>query len=492
MPHQEEFLKWERRLASVYRFNPYSYDGFQREKRKIERELDAYVPELTHMLVEERLEIAGRWLERFSTGGVRYPAVWQSFFLCLARFVLDPHLEDFALYPEKIPKIWGRLEQLGQQFRVQESRELLGIAERVREAKKALKRIKGNSVRMRQLKAQTWYACFGSDLMRLLVYGGVLKDLNVLILGPTGSGKELVAQVLLAASEGVWDLKSKFGMEWKTHRTEALNLAEFPKELMAAQIVGYKKGAFTGANRDFNGVLARCNQGSVFLDEIGELSAEGQVILLRALETGLVRALGAETPMPADCRVIAATHRDLENAENCPDFRRDLFYRLAGATIMVPALIEHPEDIGPIAYSFLDEWGIRGLASIHLEDPIEQISSWLESPEVQNHNWPGNIRELKRTLAQCLVGLENRGLQNRATHLAKQDKAMYHSDGPVAPNGAVPSQLVEGTWTLQEVKEWYIHHVLDINDGRQKETAERLDIHRTTIYHTVKKRMVES
>jgi two-component system response regulator GlrR len=287
----------------------------------------------------------------------------------------------------------------------------------------------------------------------------------------------------------MWVETKQDGLQWQPHRTEALNLAEFPRELMSAQIVGFKRGSYTGAVQDFQGVLSRCHQGVVFLDEIGELPMEGQVVLLRALETKTVRPLGAASTEDANCRVIAATHTPIDFPEQCPDFRRDLFYRLAGSVIRVPPLTQRREDILPIALGFLDAWGLKEQASLHLEDPRDKLLQWLRHPTYESYDWPGNVRELKRATAQILIG----DTPVHQTQTPQTESVAFPvMTSMTSPHSVIPSEVTQGEWTMEEMRLWYINHILSLVDGHQKEAAKRLKIHRTTIYHAVKKQSPES
>ncbi|MCK6510420.1 sigma 54-interacting transcriptional regulator [Myxococcota bacterium] len=484
----EDLIEWEHHLAPIYRHNPYSHPTYERERRKIERQLQAIQGEVVSATVDDRLRMMRRWLERYATQGRLYPTLWQRFYLCLLRFVLDADARTPQYIPSDTGTLWHQLDHLGQIFDVHECRKLLSIAERARLTKTALNRIRGASNELTQLKRQAWGACFGEDLIRLLVYERLLQELNVLILGPTGAGKELIAQVLLAAVGGEWDERKRGQLCWHSHRTEALNLAEFPRDLMAAQIVGYKRGAFTGANQDFRGVMARCHQGAVFLDEIGELPEEGQVVLLRALETRRIRPLGAESTEYADARVITATHNELDDIQRAPHFRRDLYFRLAGSIIRVPPLRQRREDILPIALGFLDEWGLRTQASIYLEDPRHLITQWLESDEIRKHPWPGNVRELKRAIAQLLLGRSDTPLH--APPSTSPSPLFSSTSSPTSASSTAPpypKEILLAEWTMDQVKEWYLQHALQHYQGNQNETARRLKIHRTTIYHTLRR-----
>ena len=482
MTSTEALIEWEQQLALLYRQNPYDAQISEREKRHIEKKLYSKGQGGAYASAEERVSMIEPWLAHYAPHGRPSPVLWQRFYLCLLRFVLDADARAPQPTPETAAKLCHRLLQIGHHYGIPEAMKLLEIAERARLAKIAMNRLRGASRPLHDLKRAIWSACFGQDLIRLLVYERLLQELNVVILGETGTGKELVAQVLLAATNGLWDEHKRGHLFWRTHRTEALNLAEFPRELMAAQIVGYKRGAFTGADQDFRGVLARCNQGAVFLDEIGELPEEGQVILLRALETRQIRPLGSPSVEFADVRVITATHRDLDELQTTQRFRRDLYFRLAGSILRIPPLRERRDDILPIALGFLDEWGLRTQASLHLEDPRLHITQWLQSDEISHYTWPGNVRELKRTIAQILLGQNNNPTAPKPDPLLPAAALSPSPDTPLLPLG-----LLRAEWTMDEVKQWYLAHALDRHQGNQNETARKLGIHRTTIYHARRK-----
>lgn len=483
-------MKWERHFASILQINPFASQTYERDLRRLARVLQEEAGKSSHILTENRIGLVRHWMKAFAPGARQAPPLWQGLAFGLMRFVLDPQLEGPLLSETKLPKIWAELDQLGREYEVPEHRHLLGIAERARLATRMLEKLRGTSYWAKQLKSHIWSACFGADLRKLLVYEPLLHEHNVLILGPTGSGKELVAQVLLSAAPGEW-LEKKESLDWSGHRTEALNLAEFPRDLMAAQIVGYKRGSYTGAVQDFEGVLSRCHRGVVFLDEVGELPMEGQVVLLRALETKRVRPLGAASTEAADSRVIAATHSQLDRPEECPEFRRDLFYRLAGHIIRVPPLAQRTDDLLPIALGFLDSWGVKQQASLHLEDPRHKLTQWLEKEEIQSYTWPGNVRELKRMAAQVLLGeelsLPLTGPQESQTPAQVHTRRAPASPTAITHHPEIPNALIDGQWSMEDMRLWYIQHVLKLTGGRQKEASERLNIHRTTIYHAIKK-----
>ncbi|HEY9191625.1 MAG TPA: sigma-54 dependent transcriptional regulator, partial [Methyloversatilis sp.] len=209
-------------------------------------------------------------------------------------------------------------------------------------------------------------------------------DLSVLVLGESGTGKELLARAIHYASPRSG---GAFVVE---------NCAAIPETLLESELFGHKRGAFTGAFEDHTGLFQRADGGTVFLDEIGETSPAFQVRLLRVLQEGEVRPVGGTHAVPVDVRVIAATHRDLEQRVRDGLFREDLYYRIAGVTFTMPSLRERVGDIEPIARRVVDEVGVQlGRPGASLSD--EAMACLMGYP------WPGNIRELRNELARALA-----------------------------------------------------------------------------------------
>jgi two-component system response regulator HupR/HoxA len=222
------------------------------------------------------------------------------------------------------------------------------------------------------------------DLVCAMAERAARYDIPVLVLGESGTGKELLARAIHYASPR---LGGPFVVE---------NCAAIPDTLLESELFGHKRGAFTGAYEDHPGLFQRAHSGTVFLDEIGETSPAFQVKLLRVLQEGEVRPVGAARPVPVDVRVIAATHRNLEQRVREGLFREDLFYRLAGVSITVPPLRERAADIAPIArQTVLDVAAELGHPGASLPD--ETLACLLAYP------WPGNIRELRNEIARALA-----------------------------------------------------------------------------------------
>ncbi len=240
-------------------------------------------------------------------------------------------------------------------------------------------------------------------------------DLSVLVLGESGTGKELLARAIHYASPRA---NGAFVVE---------NCAAIPETLLESELFGHKRGAFTGAYEDHIGLFQRADGGTVFLDEIGETSPAFQVRLLRVLQEGEVRPVGGTRAVPVDVRVIAATHRDLEQRVRDGLFREDLYYRIAGATFTVPPLRERVGDIEPIARRVVDEVGIElGRPGASLTD--EAMACLMGYP------WPGNIRELRNELARALALSDSERLEAQSLSL----RVLHGQAGLTATASATP------------------------------------------------------
>lgn len=209
-------------------------------------------------------------------------------------------------------------------------------------------------------------------------------DLSVLVLGESGTGKELLARAIHFASPR---MTGPFVVE---------NCAAIPDTLLESEMFGHKRGAFTGAYENHLGLFQRASGGTLFLDEIGETSPAFQVKLLRVLQEGEVRPVGATRPVPVDVRVIAATHRQLEQRVHDGLFREDLYYRISGVTLTMPPLRERAADIALIAQHLAQE--VAAELGLPLRPLPDDVLSCLMA-----YAWPGNIRELRNEMARALA-----------------------------------------------------------------------------------------
>ncbi len=228
---------------------------------------------------------------------------------------------------------------------------------------------------------------FASDAMRklaILVGRVAPRDVTVLLSGESGTGKERVAEAIVRASQRAQRPYVRF------------NCAAMTADLVEAELFGHTKGAFTGAIRARPGLFGEADGGTLLLDEVGELAAGTQAKLLRVLQEGEIRPVGEERPHKVDVRILAATHRNLEELVAHGKFREDLFYRLNVVSLRIPPLRERKEDIPELARHFLERYAQRfGI-------PDLPIPAGLMS-KLTTHHWPGNVRELENAIESLVV-----------------------------------------------------------------------------------------
>jgi DNA-binding NtrC family response regulator len=278
------------------------------------------------------------------------------------------------------------------------------------------------------------------------------SNVTVLITGPSGTGKELIARALHTESRR------------RNRPFVAVNCAAIPDNLLESELFGYTKGAFTDARADRQGLFQEAHEGTLFLDEIGDLPLSLQAKILRVLQEREVRPLGAAKAIPLDVRVVAATHHDLRKAVKEGRFREDLFYRLAVIEVGVPALRDRREDLHPLAEFFLRKSNER------LGRSVKGFSG-AALKRMEAYAWPGNVRELENAV-------------ERAEALAR-DEWITPDDLPATlqapPEADFLTLAAEREMTLDELSLAYVRRVLERNGGNKKRTARMLGIDRRTI-----------
>jgi DNA-binding NtrC family response regulator len=290
-----------------------------------------------------------------------------------------------------------------------------------------------------------------------------VTDTTVLLLGETGTGKELLAEALHLASRR---RKGPF---------IAINCAAIPKDLQESELFGHKKGSFTGAHTDKKGYFEVADRGTILLDELGEMSADLQAKLLRTLEVKTINRVGDTTPIPIDVRIVAATNSDLFDDARDNEFRKDLFYRLSTFAIELPSLRERKDDIPLLALHFM---------SVNAEKMGKNIQSMSKEymDLLQRHPWPGNVRELKNVIERSVIladGTELTGETLPKEFLTASPKAIkIESNGSSGGSGELSD--------LKSVEKQHILRVLDHADGNKSEAAKRLDIGLATLYRKLK------
>ena len=291
---------------------------------------------------------------------------------------------------------------------------------------------------------------------------------RVLITGESGTGKELVARAIHENSQ----------------RSQApfitINCGAFPETLLESELFGYMKGAFTGANENRQGLFQAAHGGTLFMDEIGNMTQTMQVKLYRVLQEGKIRPLGSNDEVDVDVRVIAATNKDFEKEIAEGRFREDLYYRLSVIPIQLPSLRERKEDIPLLARHFLERF--RRV----MERPVEGIS-----PEavrkLESYDWPGNVRELENTMERA-VALES---TNEISLRVLPDRIAGYSNTPgmnaAAGNGALPEGGVDFEKEIADTERRYLLAALEKSGGVRTRASELLKITYRSFRHYAKK-----
>jgi DNA-binding NtrC family response regulator len=282
------------------------------------------------------------------------------------------------------------------------------------------------------------------------------RDASALIIGSTGTGKELVARAI----------------HYNSDRRDApfmpINCSAIPETLLESELFGHQKGAFTGAHETRRGLIEEAQGGTVFLDEINTLSPNLQVKLLRVLQERVVRRVGGRENIPIDIRLVSASNQDLEDAVKRNEFRQDLYYRLNVVPVRLPDLKDRREDIPLLVHHFLQKF-----AQQHGE-PARRFSN--EGMRIlMTHTWPGNVRELENAVEHALT--------------MGSGEVLTPEDLPASvttPERDIVEEATLDNVTLSEVERRYILRILEKMDGHQIKTAQILGIDRRTLYRRLR------
>jgi len=277
-------------------------------------------------------------------------------------------------------------------------------------------------------------------------------DTTVLLLGETGTGKEVFAQAIHYESER------------RSKNFVALNCSAFPKDLLESELFGHTEGAFTGATKAKRGYLEEAHEGTLFLDEIGEMNIDLQAKLLRVLETGEFYRVGESKPVRVNVRVVAATNRDLEKESEAGHFRRDLFYRLSVFTISLPALRERRDDIMLLADYFIRQFSEK------TNKPVPTMSEGFRKA-LEEHYWKGNIRELKNVMERAVILNDQPELEASILPYDFNVRNIDTSDDKL---------------DLATAEKRHIQKVLAYAQNNKTKAAKLLDIGLTTLYQKIK------
>jgi DNA-binding NtrC family response regulator len=312
---------------------------------------------------------------------------------------------------------------------------------------------------------QRFREMIGRDEKMLIVFEWIRtaakSDISVLILGPTGSGKEVVARMIHELSpRGVANF-------------QAVNCAALPDTLFESEIFGYEKGAFTGAHDRKPGRLELANEGTLFLDEIADTSLIAQAKLLRVLEERRFERLGGNKAISVDFRLISATNRPLEQFVRDGRFREDLYYRVNAFAIRLPSLRERQVDIPVLGQRFLARYcAAQGM-------PLDSKAFSREALELLvGYHWPGNIRELESTVSRAALSAPGRIIRGT-------DIEFLHA------NTAAPLPVGDKMPSLAEAERAHIIRVLEAVQWNKKEASRVLDISRGTLYRKIDEYQLE-
>jgi DNA-binding NtrC family response regulator len=332
-----------------------------------------------------------------------------------------------------------------------------------------VRRLRLENIRLRRyvedltFKSPRYQIIGGSPAMRKvlqMIEKVARTDATVLIRGPSGAGKELVAHALHHNS-----LR-------KDRPMVTINCAALQETLLESELYGHEKGAFTGAAQLKHGLFEVAEGGTLFIDEIAEMSPGMQAKLLRVLENGNYRRVGGTQECQADVRIIAATNKPLEEEQKAGRFREDLFYRLNVIAIPLPPLKERREDIEVLVNHFLST---RQLGKVRCMVDPEAMSA------LTRYDWPGNIRELANVIERAQILAEN----NRITLDDLPDN--LH----IAPGVGDPTDTGQNTNLLRDVERRHVREMLEQNKGNKVHTARALGISRRALYRLLDKYRIE-
>ena len=355
------------------------------------------------------------------------------------------------------------------------------IIQRALEKNSLLQQVKNLEKELEQQEAQQESVNFGLigkssaiESIRELIQRISNTQVPVLIQGPSGTGKEIIAHAIHNNSER------------NPHKLVSVHCGAIPAELLESELFGYKKGAFTGADSDRKGLLASADQGTLFLDEIGEMPLSMQVKLLRVLQDGSYYPVGSRKLENLNARLVCATNRDLAKEVEQGHFREDLYYRIKGLTISTSSLENRKEDIGILIDHFLIRYNHQHKTNITLN---KEVCCWF-----MNTPWPGNVRELKNTLESAAAICLSDQLSLQEISLIRGETAIQHlteqgTEAELLP--AIDSNKNKFEQTLeQQVSELEISLItqaLKEHQGNKTHTAQTLGITRQGLINKIKR-----
>lgn len=310
-------------------------------------------------------------------------------------------------------------------------------------------------------------------LLRNMVERVARSSASVMITGPSGAGKEVVARAIHAVSAR------------SAKPYVALNCGAIPAELIESELFGHEKGAFTGAQNRRTGHFENADKGTLFLDEIGDMRFDMQVKLLRVLEDGLVSRVGGNSQLPVDVRIISATHQNVEMAIGEGRFREDLFFRLGVVLIEVPSLAERVEDIPSLVQHF--QKGREANATCRFDQSALQ--------RLMSHDWPGNVRELRNIIERanvlfCGETVDAFGIDQLLGRAGPKLVAVLPTSAR-APLEINPNAPIDLKAQIEQMELERIQAALAYADGVISEAARLLTLKRTTLIEKMRKYRLE-
>jgi len=294
------------------------------------------------------------------------------------------------------------------------------------------------------------------------------NDITVLIHGESGTGKELIAKAI------------HYNGKRKDKPFIVVNCASIPRELLESELFGHEKGSFTGAHQRKLGKFELANEGTIFLDEVGELEMLLQAKLLRVIQEREFERVGGTELIKTNVRILSATNRDLREAVKAKQFREDLYYRLNSFPIYIPPLRQRKGDILVLTEYFLKKCNQK------LDKDIKGFTK-RTIKYIYEYDWPGNIREMENTIERCIIVAENDmiDVDDLPAHIKTNEETDFVEQG---------GGLFEGDNIIpfEKLKEDAIKHALDVTDGNIVEAAKKLKLGRATIYRLMEKYKIEN
>jgi two-component system response regulator HydG len=287
------------------------------------------------------------------------------------------------------------------------------------------------------------------------------SEATILITGESGTGKELIAQSI------------HFNSNRRDHPLVIVNCAALTETLLESELFGHEKGAFTGADKRREGRFVQAHKGTIFLDEIGEMSPMMQAKLLRAIQEREIQRVGSDDTIRVDVRILAATNRNLEDDVAEGRFREDLYYRLNVVTVNAPPLRNRQDDIPLLAQHFLEKYSEKNRKQVKGFSPLAMDM-------LLKYDWPGNVRELENAVERAVILLAGDHISEKEMTLNITQSYSEECDWvAVQPVNAEPRPL-------EEIEKEAILAALDASGGNKSKTARRLGINRKTLHKKLK------